>query len=182
MNEDRDRASTEHLVARCRDRDEAAFRELIRRFHNPLLYYVRRLVEDDFLAEDVMQEVWMGAWSGLRSLRNPDAFSVWIFRIARNRSSRFWKKRFREHLGEELSESNEPAAEPLVIERDTTRHFHQLLERLPLPQRESLTLLLIEGMSYEEIAAVTDVPLGTVRSRIHYGKRTLRGWLEAENV
>ncbi len=175
-------AGTLRLIARCRQRDEAAFRELIRLYHHPLTYYVRRLVEDVVIAEDVMQEVWMAAWSGIRTLRNPRLFGVWIYRIARNRSARYWKKRVREAALDSMSRTEEPRVLPPVAGRDAARRTHELIEALPLPQREALTLFLIEGMSYEEIAAVTEAPIGTVRSRIHHGRRTLRAWMENENV
>ncbi len=167
------------LLARCRERDTAAFEEIIRRYHHPLTYYVRRLVDDAAIAEDVMQEVWIGVWAGVQSLRDPALFTVWLYRIARNRSAQYWRRRWKEVEVEEGLDVDEVA--PSAFEqREDIERVHALLEKLPFRQREALVLYFLEDMSYEDIAQVTDSAIGTVRSRIHYGKRALRTIMEEE--
>ena len=74
--ESQDEKAEALLVIRAQTRDDAAFSELVGRFHNRLLYYVRRLLHDDAKADDVMQEVWLNVWRQLPGLRSPQVSGV----------------------------------------------------------------------------------------------------------
>jgi RNA polymerase sigma-70 factor (ECF subfamily) len=128
--------------------------------------------------EDLLQDVWLAVFRGLPKLADPQAFRAWVYRIARDRA--FGLLRKVKHQAQPLGEidvSDESADAGEFSPEDAAR-IHAALDALPPEQREVLVLRFLEDMSYDEIARVTSQPLGTVRSRIHYGKRALRRALE----
>ncbi len=108
-----------------------------------------------------------------------DRFRPWLYRVARNEAFQHLRQNRRWAEAEEPTEAPERAdhAEEEFGPADAAR-IHAALAKLTPPHREILVLRFLEGMSYEEIASVVDCELGTVRSRIHYAKRALRGLLE----
>lgn len=160
------------LVVRCRAGDGEAFGELVRRYAPRLWYFARKLVGDASAADDVTQQLWLAVHRGLARLADPAAFPAWAYRIARNLSARY--RRDRGHW-EELPEVAGPEPEFSAADAEAV---HAALDRLPEPFREVLVLRFLEGMSCDDIAAVVGTPCGTVRSRLHYGKRALKRILE----
>jgi len=174
-----DRLYEQSLVARCQVGDDEAFAELVGRYHPRVAYFVRRLLGSEDHLEDVLQETWLAALRMLPRLRSPGAFPVWLYRIARNQACRHLRRRQR-RVDLNGEPQVPPAAEPDEPEftPDQAAAIHGCLERLSHPHREVLVLRFLEGMTYEEIAQVVACPAGTVRSRIHYAKRTLRREME----
>jgi RNA polymerase sigma-70 factor, ECF subfamily len=170
-------------VARAQMGDDAAFVRLVRRYHSRLLYYVAKMLLRKDLAEDVMQEVWVIAWRRIGRLRAREAFAVWLYRIAHTETARLIRKESRYvELPENFAETTEDVKEEWgdASEEELVR-LNEALERISPPLREAVTLRFLEGMDYEAIAQVTDVPVGTVRSRLHYAKQTLRREMEANH-
>lgn len=144
------------------------------RYHEGLGYYVRRLLGNAHLADDVLQDVWLTAFRRLPRLRNPRALPVWLYRIARNAA--LAELRGASGWAEQTEEPQAPAPgheEPEFTPEDAAR-IHVALDRLRPEHKDVLVLRFLEEMSYEGIAAVVGCPLGTVRSRIHYAKQALR--------
>jgi len=176
------------LVVRCQAGDEAAFEELVERYAPRLRYFVSKLLGSErrggrsLQAEDCLQEVWLDVFRGLPRLADPQAFRAWIYRIARDRAFGHLRKSKRQEqpLGE-IDVPDEAADEGEFSPEDAAR-IHAALGDLPLEQREVLVLRFLEEMSYDEIARVTSQPLGTVRSRIHYGKRALKRALQEDQT
>ena len=169
----------ELLVLRCRRRQEGAFEELVRLWEQRLFYYVRRLVQAEEDAWDVLQQTWLSAFKGIGSLRDPGRLPVWLYRIARNRAISHLRARYARQLP--IDEENRVAE----IEGnddagafDDAEQVHHGLSRLAPGHREVLTLFFLEDLTMAEIAEVLAVPLGTVKSRLHHAKRALRDVLE----
>jgi RNA polymerase sigma-70 factor (ECF subfamily) len=173
MPEAAERLYEQVLVLRCQAGDDAAFAELVQRYHERLRYYIRRLLGETSSAEDVLQDVWLRVYRKLPALRRPGALSVWLYRIARNaalaalRQRRGWIE-----LAEEPAAPG-PDDESEFSPEDAAR-IHTALQRLRRDHKEVLVLRFLEQMSYEEIAKVVGCPVGTVRSRIYYAKRALQ--------
>jgi RNA polymerase sigma-70 factor (ECF subfamily) len=177
MSDAADRLYERVLVLRCQARDEAAFEEIVVRYTPRLRYYLRRMLGSKPAAEDALQEVWLDAFRGLPRLIEPGAFSAWIYRLARDRAFReLRRRRFFVPLDELDTIDESGAAEEFTTE-DAAR-IHQALETLLPEHREVLVLRFIEGMTYEQIAAIADRPVGTVRSRLHHAKGALRRIIE----
>lgn len=171
------------LVLRCQAGDERAFARLLDEFGPRTLRYLRGLVGDD--AEDVHQEVWLAVYRSIATLARPQAFRTFLFSTTRRRAIDQLRRLRREQtlLADALDGAGEahdaPDDAPPRLDGDGVE---QLLATLPVTQREVLLLRYRDGMSYSEIAVITGRPVGTVRTRIHHGKRKLRELLERGKI
>jgi RNA polymerase sigma-70 factor (ECF subfamily) len=165
------------LVVRCQAQAEDALAELIARYSPRIRFFLRKMSGDD-LADDLLQDVWLVVIARMSKLRDPGAFSAWIYRIARDKAyAQLSRKRLPavaidEHLSEEIVEADDEwCAEDVTAVRAA-------LDRLAPEHREVILLRFVEDMDYQQIAAVVGCRVGTVRSRIHYAKRALRAAME----
>lgn len=164
------------LVVRCQAGDEAALAELVARYDARLRYFLRKIAAER--ADDLLQDVWLDVFRHLPRLNDPQAFRAWVYRIARDRAYGALR---RSHKNEQpLGDIDVPddQSDDNGFDEEDAARIHAALDRLPAEQREVLVLRFVEAMSYDEIAAVTGLALGTVRSRLFYGKQVLRKLLE----
>jgi RNA polymerase sigma-70 factor, ECF subfamily len=124
--------------------------------------------------DDLLQEIWLSVYRALPKLNDAAAFRGWLFRIARDRVCREFRRARIEFHSLKTSHLEELVSEPVLDEPVDAEAVRQQIENLSREHREALVLRFVEEMSYEEIASVTGSSLGTVRSRIHYAKRALR--------
>lgn len=183
MNRNSQAILDELLVLKCRRGDSAAWRELVERYQPRLFYFIRRLVDEERDAWDVLQQTWLTALKGLRDLREPRALRTWLYRIARNQAALRLRQAGREAMrvnDEVLNElpEEEPETDDEPWPPDAAGRLHVCLGELSLPHREVLTLHFLEDLSVEEVAAITGAAPGTVKSRLYYAKRALREALE----
>ena len=160
--------------------DAAAFRCLVDCYDRRLLYFVLRFMPDSHQALDVMQDVWLTLFRRLPSLRAPGAFRVWLYQIAHDRVVSLLRQRRRqERMQEKLAEH---LADPLEgnheVAFDQAELVHKALDLLSPEHREVLVLRFLEGLTLEEIAEALRCRLGTVKSRLHHAKRSLRRQVE----
>lgn len=140
--------------------------------HGPaLLAYLRRLAGRADLAEDLLQETFVQAMGNLDRLSKVVSARAWLFTIARNLGVSNLRRR-RVRLAATLTE--DMAAAPAPAENPRLERMRQAISRLPDKHRETLELRLRDDLSYEEIADVLSIPVGTVRSRLHHAVRQLR--------
>lgn len=170
------------LVLRAQMGNERAFERLFERYEKRLLYYLRRVADSADSADDAFQETWIKVHRSLASLRQPRAFRAWLYRIARNAALDRTRVVDREvpldDPGARRAVTEVGREEATVFDDVDIADLHAGLERIGAIHREVLTLAFLEDLSYDEIAEVVDVPRGTVRSRIHYGRRALRDAIE----
>lgn len=140
--------------------------------------FSRLLVSDRNMADDVVQEALVKGWAARDSFTQGTNFKAWMFRILRNYYFTLAKR-------EQRSTSLDPeVAERTLVACDSQEgqiHLHDLekgLASLPAEQREVLLLFGVNGMSYEEVAQMTGVPIGTVRSRLSRGRAALERYIE----
>src|ERR1017187_4129559 len=174
-------AETEQLpVTQARAGEPAAWDALFRRYQLPLYVYVFELAHDEQASLDIIQETFIAAARHIGGLRDDAKFGSWLFGIAHQKCVQRWRKR-KDILLDEIPESPdefEDGPDDLLIRREQEAEFMNLLNQLPPPQRSVLLLHFVEDFSLEEIARITETPLGTVKSRLHYAKRALRKLLE----
>jgi RNA polymerase sigma-70 factor (ECF subfamily) len=166
------------LVRRAQRGERGAFDLLVLRYQHKVVKLVARLLRDRTEAEDVAQEAFVKAYRALGSFRGDSAFYTWLYRIAVNTARNALASRQRRPLQYEagLSESEQSAVESRMRHTDTpeanalSEEIHETVNRvigeLPEDLRTAIILREVEGLSYEEIAAAMDCPVGTVRSRI----------------
>lgn len=178
---------SEHLpVADARAGDAKAWDVLFRRYQLPLYAYVMELVRHEQTALDVVQETFINAVRHLKSLREDVRFGSWLFSIAHQKVVQHWRKQGRERDwladglldGEVEFASVEAGPDASMVGQEDQAELLKHLEELPLAQRSVLVLHYLEDFSIEEIATITEVPLGTVKSRLHHARLALRKQLE----
>jgi RNA polymerase sigma-70 factor (ECF subfamily) len=175
----------EDLVVRCRtEGSHEAFAVLVERHKHGICRFIAR-VTGSAGSEDLAQDVFIRAHQALPRFRGDSSFRTWLYRIARNRC--FSEIRHRGRRGETISltAENEETMQPLlpdsrpdlaeeIARRDLSARVAELVATLPLPYRQVLTLFYHDEMQYEEIAAVLDVPMGTVKTWLHRARFRLR--------
>lgn len=159
--------------------DDDAFMKLVDRYSGRLLYYIRRLLEDADRSDDVLQDVWLAVYKKIHTVRDASAFSVWLYRTARNRAFRLLKDESRYVFVEQYNESDFIDDDRDSLLFDDIDKLHRVLTTLPPEQKEVIVLRFFEEMNYQEISDIMGCSIGTVRSRIHYAKLALRKKMEA---
>jgi RNA polymerase sigma-70 factor (ECF subfamily) len=161
---------------------ESGFEELVRRYQRPIAAYVYRMVGDYDAALDLTQEVFIKVYASLSRYRPEFKFSTWIYKIAHNAAI----DHLRRHATREAvagSETNcaETTVESrrLSPEQESERtercsEIEIVVQLLPAPYRELILLRHSQDLSYEEIAEVTGLPLGTVKNRLFRAREAMR--------
>ena len=172
-------------VAAARTGDSDAWSVLFRRYQLPLYVYVVELVHNEQTALDIVQETFVNAARYLGSLRENRKFGSWLFSIAHQKCQQHWRKPPRDEVSpddhEFVLESNADDTAPfdLLIRREQEEEFMALLNQLSDAHRSVVLLHFLEEFPLDEIAEVTGVSVGTVKSRLHYAKKELRKLLKA---
>ena len=174
----RDRADAA-LVARMAAGERAALSELAVREGAPLLAYLRLLVAERALAEELLQDTLQAAWRGADGFAGRASVRSWLFALARRRAAdALGRPRLRlvpeDATGLGDLSSPEPSAEDLAIAAAAPREVAEAVARLGPLQREALALTFAHGFSDAELAEVLGIPLDTVKSRLGQAKRALR--------
>lgn len=177
--------SDEALAVEARRGSEAAFQELVERFERPVYGLLLRIVRRPETAEDLAQETFLKAYRALGRFDPQRKFSSWLFKIAHNSALDALRREGHEPLsldapaadGEEPPElPADPKAEnpfARAAGRDLGRALESALRGLRPQYREILLLRFVEELSYEEIAEVLEVPLGTVKIHLYRARRDL---------
>jgi len=175
------------LIERARAGDARAFEDLARREERALYRHALRIVGTTSDAEDIVQDALFSAWRSIASFQGL-SFRAWLFRIATNRAlDQLRSRKRRPELPLDPPDDDEVTwAEPvapgpdltqLAGDREALAAVEAALEALPAEQRTALLLRDVEGFAYEEIAVITSVEIGTVKSRIHRGRLAVRNTL-----
>ncbi|MDH3522688.1 MAG: sigma-70 family RNA polymerase sigma factor [Acidobacteriota bacterium] len=174
------------LVARHAYGDPEAFDEVYARFSGLVFQIARRMSGDDALAEDLSQEIFLRIFRHLRGYQGRSSLKTWVYRVAINCCRSRLARRSRRERAFVAVEEGRLERVPSAAEgpqgrlrrREAAETVGRALNRLPLAFREAVVLRDVCGLSYEEIATVAGVRLGTVRSRIARGRDRLRLELE----
>lgn len=179
------------LATELRSGSEAAFDWLVTHYHGPVYGLVRGVLCDSSEAADVTQEVFLKAFRGIRDFRGGSSLKTWLYRIAvreaLNHRRWSWRHLRQQIFLDEAAEGQNSIFEledsrPSPFEALATRELQQVVQRALDSVAESFRAAVIlrdlEGMSYEEVAEVLGVSVGTVKTRILRGRRALREILE----
>jgi RNA polymerase sigma-70 factor (ECF subfamily) len=174
LNHPQDRTLYEWLALRCQAGEADAFEDLVAAMERPLLYYAASLTGNQDSGLDVLQEVWIKAFSTIGKLKEPGALRSWLYSITHGIAvDRIRRNSSRERAESAELEDFQEAEEPSFAAEDADA-IHQALGELGLKHREVLVLHFLEDLSIEEIAKVVGCSEGTVKSRMHYAKRAMR--------
>ncbi|MCK4771983.1 MAG: RNA polymerase sigma factor [Candidatus Latescibacteria bacterium] len=177
--------SDEALLSSSLEGNLVAFDLLVDRYYDRLYGYLIRFLKDSDTAEDLLQETFLRVWRKRAEFKNIASFSTWIYTIAGNLARSEWRRRKRWRMlriGPSRNEEEAAIELPdagigpdLIVENrvaieELTKEVHKLPDRY----REVVILRDIQGMTYEEIAGIVQVPVGTVKSRLNRGRLILQ--------
>jgi RNA polymerase sigma-70 factor (ECF subfamily) len=176
------------IMTELQSGSEAAFDWVVTYYHAPVYAVILGILRNPNDAADVTQEVFLKAFRGIRSFRQGSSLKTWLYRIAVRESLNykrwFWRHlRFQSSIEDETEGSAEfehPGASPFdeLASREIQDAVQHALGEVPAVFRAAVILRDLEGLSYEEVAEVLEVSVGTVKSRILRGRRMLREILE----
>lgn len=173
-----ERLIDEVLVLRCQQGDVVAFEQLVECWQPRLWRHALRLTGESHAAWDVLQEAWLGISRGVGSLSDPGAFSGWAYRIVTHKCRDWLRRQQRQHRLEELYGETVEAAPDAVTRAEQGASLREALEQLSGVDRAILALRYEDEFTTVEIAAILEIPEGTVRSRLFYARQRLRTFLE----
>lgn len=179
------KVTSEHeLIERCRQGDEAAFRELVDRFKTLVFGLIARTIPDRSRAEELSQEVFLKVHKGLPYFRGESKLSTWIYRIVINALSEERPALATASLDDvregDLARYQPSAGDRAFGDLVLRDRLQKAIERLPVHYQVLINGHYMKGLQYEELAAAMDLPMGTVKTHLHRAKRQLRRLLETE--
>lgn len=170
MNPEHDHILDEWLVLQAQDGDMKAYSILIKRWHPKMLSHAYRMTQDAEVAKDITQETWKAITTKLRSLKSPQAFKVWVYRIISNKSADWIKARQKERAlirDHETMVSESEASEGVS-------DIRKALNDLPEESKLVLTMFYLDGHSVKAISEILNISEGTVKSRLFYSRQKLK--------
>ncbi len=177
------------LVERAKEGDETAFAQLVEENQKRMYHLAYRMMGNHEDALDVSQEAFFKAWRALPNFKGESSFSTWLYRLTSNTAIDHLRKR-KDALSlttdfEEQDQGNEMdiedkgvSPENALIQKEIKEEIQEGLDKLPAHHRQVLVLREMFGMSYQEISTTLALDLGTVKSRIARGRKTLREFLQ----
>ena len=179
------RMSDEALLSSSLEGNLVAFDLLVDRYYDRLYGYLIRFLKDSDMAEDLLQETFLRVWKNRAEFRNIASFSTWIYTIAGNLARSEWRRRKRWRMirlgpsrddeEPEIELADDGIGPDSIVEiRLAVEELTEEVHKLPDRYREVVILRDIQGMTYEEIAGIVQVPVGTVKSRLNRGRLILQ--------
>ncbi len=178
------------LISATRSGDRSAFGRLVVKYQDRLFNSIVQVLRQELDAQDVVQDAFVLAFTKLHSFQGNSSFYTWLFRIARNLA--ITRLRSRKSMVSLDAGTNEMSDQPLRLavvdeqpmpderlqRNEEIRRLHQALGRLSDEHRSILVLRELEDLDYDAIAEILQIPVGTVRSRLHRARMQLREELE----
>jgi len=157
------------LLAGVANGDESSFHRLYDEYSTRIFRYALTMLRSKHLAEEVVQETMVTVWKSAIKYSGRSRISTWILGIARNKSHELLRKELQDkHLPKRPVSVEDPA--PMIEKKE---RMIAALDRLPIDQREIIFLTFYENLHYKTIAALLNIPEGTVKSRMYYAKKKL---------
>lgn len=181
MQENYESMSVQELAQRAKDDDSFAFAQLYERFSVSIYHYALKLARNEADAKDIVQDTFIQAQLSIKSLKEPKLFKVWLNKIAFSRATRLFSRNktvsfdpedslYIDQAVDERMDMNPQDLIRFQSDKDLLDHF---ISQLPIEQQSALILMYYEHYTLNEIAEIMDVPIGTVKSRIHMAKTKL---------
>jgi len=186
MDEDKE------LIERTLKGEKEAFEMIVRKYQQPLLNYIGRMVGERDRALDFTQEVFIRTYSSLHSFKPQYKFRAWLFKIASNFIIDYWRKKkinafsLDQYQGRDYDRpslqipDNEPSLVRKLEISQLRERIERALEKIPAYLRELFVWRHINEFSYEEIAEIKGLPVGTIKNRVFQAKELIRHVLEGK--
>lgn len=172
----------EYLILEIKKGNRQAFRYLVDKYNNLVWHLILRMVSQYEDAEDLSQEVFLRVYRDIHKFRGESKLSTWIGSIAYNAATDHLRKRGRKHkvmvendaMIPDIQTDDIPTPLDELTREDTKKMIHAIIEKMPVQFRTVITLYHLEQFSYTEIAEVTGMPEGTVKSYISRGRAFIK--------
>lgn len=164
---------------------EDSYRKLVDKYQKPLFFHIRKMIKETELVDDLVQEVFMKAFHNLNTYSNEYAFSTWIYRIATNHTIDYLRKKKLQTLSIDqpyktkdgdmeiqLPDESFSTDQP-VMKKERKAIVQDAIDNLPEKYRLVIEMRHMEEKSYQEIAEILDLPLGTVKAHIFRARELL---------
>lgn len=185
MNKKRQTTDDQIFIQRCLNGDREAFREIVVRYESRVLSTIYRMIRDPEMARDLAQEVFVKAYTKLRTYDPRYSFKVWILRIATYHTIDHLRRRRPEYPvtpapGDERptvidrAHSRAPSPDEMVWRREQADMVSRAVDRLDPKLRAVVILRHFEDLNYDEIAEALDIPMGTVKNRLYRARERLQ--------
>ena len=169
------------LVLRAQVGDREALEALLRNIQGPLHNYLQNMLQDPALAEDTLQDVLLIVARKLSTLRTPELFRPWAYRVSSRAAFRSLRKerRWREQVRDQQYLENQPTDQDSTNSQEVdAARLRRSLDQVSPPLRAVLALHYVNELSLQDVAAALEIPVGTVKSRLSRGLQTLRRTLK----
>jgi len=185
MNVDERKLEDRRLIKQARAGDQKAFEKLLTKYRNLVYHVMMRMVRNPQEAEDLCQEAFIKAFGALASFNEEFAFSTWLMKIATNNCIDFLRKKklrtysidepiqYKEEKVQVELPDREPSPERQMLDEERSKMINDAIQSLPPRYRHVIVLRHKEEKSYEEIAELLKLPLGTVKARIFRAREML---------
>jgi len=172
------------LVSACKNGDQEAFSLLVQRYQRRIFNLVFRMLQDYDEACEITQETFLAAWQGLPAFRGEARFTTWLYRIAYNCSLKQLEARKRDQvlqaaLQSEQTREDEDHRSTHLAQLDRQEMVQEQLSQLPPKYRIVLVLRHLQDMTYEEMAEVLTMPIGTIKTHLFRARNLLKERLQA---
>tara|TARA_R110002096_G_scaffold28336_7_gene85910 strand:- start:3024 stop:3653 length:630 start_codon:yes stop_codon:yes gene_type:complete len=173
------------LVSSALSGNEGAYKKLVDKYDRPIYFHIKKMIREQELVEDLVQEVFMKAFNNLKTYSNEYAFSTWLYRIATNHTIDYLRKKklktlsindpYKTKDGEvEIQLPDDTyATDKKIIKKERKVIIHEAIDNLPEKYRMVIKLRHMEELSYDEISEQLDLPLGTVKAHIFRARELL---------
>ncbi len=182
------KATEQEIINKIAHGDHQAFAEIVNDYQKKIFNTTFRMLGDREDALDLAQEAFLKIYKNIKSFKGKSSLSTWIFKITTNLCRDELRKRQRDLTTGSLSEKIETNEgeikkeikdfsfnpEKISLNNELKKQIQKIIDNLPMDQKEVIVLRDLEGFSYKEIAQITDVSLGTVKSRISRARRKLK--------
>lgn len=170
------------LIRRSKAGDQEAFEALVKSYRTKVFNMAYSLTRNREIADDLAQEVFIKAYFALPKFKEKCRFGTWLYRITINHTKDYLRKRsslkqapFEETMGDPAAQGDEMMAKEREMEqKQKSQILHDVLGKLPEKYRIIISLRDMQGLAYEDIAAILNISPGTVDSRLHRARRMLR--------
>jgi RNA polymerase sigma-70 factor (ECF subfamily) len=179
-------------IARVIAGDYDAFEQLVEKYQGRIFRHLRKMVGDNLVAEDLLQETFLSAYKGLKGFVGASSFSTWLFRIATNAALMFLRRNRPDSIeyDDEIKTrtdlpffpaSTEFCSTPLdiLLSDEGRRKIEEAIDDLPILYRSVMVLRDVEGFSLEEVSKIMDSSVAAVKSRLHRARNSVRETLAA---
>ncbi|MBC8357086.1 MAG: RNA polymerase sigma factor [Planctomycetes bacterium] len=180
-----DRILDELLVLKCQGGDVEALRKLVARWHGRLRRHAWYLTQDQEATGDVVQDAWLDIIRTIHRLKEPSSFRGWAYRIVGNKAAGWIRCRKRQRaIYTEVAQQKRDVTNWTPDESDNSEQspVREGIRMLPAISQQILSLKYIDHMSTREISDALDIPLGTVKSRLHHARERLRQILQRNDL